>query len=130
MNFIEQIADHLEFVGIGTCATDESEGNIHWGNLPDSPDECACVFSTDTSYPGSDKGARIQITTRGKVGDWRTPYELACRITDELAEFSGFLSGDGPQARFDVVDSAHGMGLDDSGRHVYTSNYIVFYCNY
>lgn len=130
MNFIEQIADHLEFLGIGIKATDEHEGNIHWGNMPDKPDLCACVFSTDTSYPGSEKGARIQISTRGEVGNWRDPYELACRITEALVDYEGFLSGDGPDARFDVVNSAQGMGIDDSGRHVYTSNYIVYYCDY
>ena len=129
MNLIEQIAQHLEFCGLGFCATQEEPGDIFFGHMPDEPDEAVCVFSTDSGYGGSETGARIQIMTRGKVGDARTPYERACAITRELEGFSGYLAGDGPFARIDTVNSAHGMGADTSGRELYTSNYTVAYCD-
>lgn len=130
MNLIEQIADHMEFCGLGVCATLEHEGDLYWGQMPESPDAAVCVFSTDTAYPGSTSGARIQIMCRGAVGDARTPYERACAITDELGDFLGFLSGDGPYARIEVTNSAQGVGLDTRGRHIYVSNYRVYYCDY
>lgn len=130
MNLIEQFAKHLEFLGFGDYASEESDGNIFWANLPDKPDEAICVFSEDSGYPGSTSGARIQIYTRGEVGDAKMPYETACRITEEVRGFVGFLCGDGAYVRIDVTNSAQGMGLDDSGRHIFSSNYVVYYCDY
>lgn len=130
MNLLEQVARHLEFVGIGNVSTEENEGDIFYGHLPDQPGSAVCVFSTDSGYAGSEDGARIQIYTRGVVGDTKTPYERACRITDELRDFMGFLAGDGPDVQIKVINSAQGMGLDTSGRHIYVSNYRVFYCDY
>ena len=36
VNLIEQVANHLEFLGLGLCATEEQDGNIFWGHLPGS----------------------------------------------------------------------------------------------
>ncbi|MBR3795963.1 MAG: hypothetical protein IKK34_08045 [Clostridia bacterium] len=130
MNLLEQVARHLEFVGIGNMATYEEAGDIYYGYLPDKPESAVCVFSSDSAYPGSKDGARIQIYTRGVVGDAKTPYELACRITDELRGYMGFLAGDGPDVQIEVINSAQGMGLDSSGRHIYSSNYRILYCDY
>ena len=88
VNLIEQMANHLEFLGLGLCATEEQDGNIFWGHLPDSPDCAICIFSTDTGFSGRKDGARIQIYTRGGVGDAQWPYETACRITEELEGLS------------------------------------------
>ena len=58
MNLLEQIAAHLELCGFGTVATAQQDGNIHWGRMPDQPDDCICVYSTDSAYPGAENGAR------------------------------------------------------------------------
>lgn len=129
MNLMEWIVDHLESVGLGTAATQEHDGDIFWGHMPDAPDCAVCVFPTDAAYPGSASGARIQIMCRGAVGDAKTPYERACAITGELEGFLGFLGGHGPYARVEVVNSAQGLGLDTRGRHIFVSNYRVFYCD-
>ena len=129
MNLIEMIAKHLEFCEIGVYASQEEPGDIFFGHMPDEPDNAVCVFSSNSGVAGSDAAARVQIMTRGPVGDVRTPYERACAITGELDGFSGYLCGDGPYARFDTVNSAQGMGMDDRGRELYTSNYTVAYCD-
>ena len=130
MNLIEHIADHLDFEGIGVLSTKEHDGNIFWGHLPDAPEEAIVVNSTDSQYPGSETGARIQIMCRGKVGDTRIPYELACRISELLADYTGFLHGDGPYVQIEVMSTALGAGLDKSGREYYTNNYRVKYCDW
>lgn len=128
MNLIEHIADHLDFEGFGQISTIEQDGNIFWGEMPDSPDLSICVYSTDSGYGGSEDGARIQIMCRGAVGDVRTPYELSCSITDALADYNGYLHGDGPKVIIEALQTALGAGIDTSGRHFYSSNYRVYYC--
>ena len=128
MNLLEQIAKHLEFCGFGNVPSDTVQGNIHWGNMPDQPDRCICVFSSDSGYGGSEGGARIQVYVRAKTT--REAYELSQAITEELAEFEGFLGGDGAHACFDVINSAAGLGADTKKRELYSSNYLVHYCDY
>ena len=128
MNLIEHIADHLDFEGVGKLATLEEDGNIFWGDMPDKPDNAVCVYSTDSSYGGSESGARIQIMCRGEVGDIRTPYELSCYITELLQDFNGFLHGDGPMVIIEALTTALGSGTGTTGRHYYSSNYQVRYC--
>ena len=100
VNLIEQMANHLEFLGLGLCAT------------------------------GRKDGARIQIYTRGGVGDTQWPYEMACRITEELEGFIGFMAGDGVSVRVETVNSAQGLGTDTRGRELYSSNYLIYYCDF
>ena len=128
MNLLEQIAKHLEFCGFGNVPNEITPGNIHWGKMPDQPDTCICVFSSDTGYGGSDNGARIQIYVRSKTT--REAYELAQAITDELVDFDGFLGGDGAHACIDLINSATGLGADTKKRELYSSNYLVHYCDY
>lgn len=130
VNLIEQMANHLEFLGLGLCATEEQDGNIFWGHLPDKPDCAICIFSTDTGFSGRKDGARIQIYTRGGVGDTQWPYEMACRITEELEGFIGFMAGDGVSVRMETVNSAQGLGTDTRGRELYSSNYLIYYCDF
>lgn len=87
-------------------------------------------FSTDTGFSGSKDGARIQIYTRGGVGDAQWPYETACRITEELEGFIGFMAGDGVSVRVETVNSAQGLGTDTRGRELYSSNYLIYYCDF
>lgn len=129
MNLIEEVARHLEFAGIGYMATAEEDGDIFFGHMPDEPDEAVCVFSSDSARPGDEDGARIQVMTRGVVGDARTPYERALKVTEALDGFTGFLAGDGPMADVEVVMSARGVGRDTSGRELYASTYAVTYCD-
>ena len=126
MNLIEQIARHLAQCGFGTIANERHDGNIHWGRMPDQPDDCICVYSTDTAYPGSPQGARVQIMNR--ASDPREAYETSAGIAAALAEWDGFLAGDGAQVSVSIINSAHGMGPDAKMREIYVSNIRVRYC--
>ena len=126
MNLLEQIARHLELCGFGIAADEERDGNIHWGRMPDSPDDCICVYSTNSATPGDEQGARIQIMNRsvepGKA------YEVAYDIACELDDFIGFLAGDGSMAHITVESSAVGLGADTKKRELYSTNIRVRYC--
>ena len=54
----------------------------------------------------------------GGVGDAQWPYEMACRITEELEGFIGFMAGDGVSVRVETVNSAQGLGTDTRGREL------------
>lgn len=128
MNLIEQIASHIEFVGLGALNTDEQEGNVFWGNMPDAPDECVCVYSTDSAYAGSEDGARVQIIVRAKTT--KKTYEWSQAIAEEFAEFNGFLCGDGAMVDIAAINTSCGLGADTKRREMYSSNFRVKYCNY
>ena len=126
MNLLEQVAYHLEFCGFGTVATAEADGNIHWGRMPDQPDECICVFSYDTATPGAPQGARVQVINRAKSP--RVAYETSANIARELEDFSGFLAGDGAMATITVENAATGIGADIKKRELYSSTFRMHYC--
>ena len=127
MNLIEQIALHLQFCGLGAVSTKEAHGDIYWGRMPDEPDQCICVFSTDTGTPGANGNpARIQIMTRSKSTKWA--YTKACEIAGEFDRFNGFLAGDGPQVITDVINSGAGLGADAKKRELYSTNIYCRYC--
>lgn len=128
MNLIEQFAIHLEFLGFGMVSTEESEGNIFWGLMPDRPDECICVFSTDSGVGGSYHPARIQVIVRGK--STKAAYELSQAIAEALDEYDGYLMGDGARASIGILNASVGLGTDNKKREMYSSNYLVHYCNY
>lgn len=128
MNLIEQFARHIEFCGFGQVSDREVEGNIFWGTMPDQPDNAVCVFSTDSGYGGYDDGARVQVIVRAKTT--KAAYELSQSIVEELAEFDGYLAGDGARARIDVINASAGLGVDDKRRDMYSSNFLVHYCNF
>ena len=127
-NLLEQIARHIEFLGFGTVADAETDGDIFYGRMPDAPDACICVFSTDSSYCGSDDGARIQIYTRARTT--KAAYELSQAIAEELIGFDGFLAGDGAHANISKINTSAGLGTDEKNRELYSSNFLVQYCNY
>ncbi len=127
MNLMEELAAHLEYCGFGTAASAEQDGNIHWGRMPDSPDDCICVFSTDSGVGGVDSTARFQIMNRAR--STRTAYETSFAIAQELDDFSGFLHGDGRSVNIEVVNAATGLGPDSVKREVYVTNIAVKYCN-
>lgn len=128
MNLIEQFAKHLEFLGFGTVSDAENEGDIFWGLMPDQPDNCVCVFSTDSGYGGSEDGARIQVVTRAK--NTRIAYELSQNIAEALVDFDGYLGGDGARAFVTVLNASAGLGADGKKREMYSSNFLVHYCNF
>lgn len=125
---LEQFARHIEFCGFGTVADRETDGNIFWGLMPDEPDDAVCVFSTNSGYGGSDDGARIQLIVRSK--STKKAYELSQAIAEELADFDGYLAGDGAKASIQVLNASAGVGADDKKRDMYSSNFLVYYCNY
>lgn len=126
MNLLEELVTHLEWCGLGSAATAEADGNLHWGRMPDSPDDCACVFSTDSGVGGPDSTARFQIMTRARSG--REAYEWSWRIGQELHGFAGFLHGDGREAQIEVINAAAGLGPDTKKREIYVTNIAVKYC--
>ena len=126
MNLMEQVARHLEFVGFGTVADDDTEGDIFYGHMPDKPDECVCVFSSDSAYAGAPQGARVQIATRGKSSS--SAYDRSQAIAEELADYIGYLAGDGSWTRIKVVNASAGLGADAVRRHLYSTNIRVYYC--
>ena len=127
MNLLEELARHLEFCGFGTFADENTDGDIHWGRMPDSPDDCICVNSTDSGVGDADSPARIQIMNRAR--ETKTAYELSYKIAQELDGFKGFLNGDGRDVRIKVINSATGMGPDGKKREIYVTNIVVKYCN-
>lgn len=127
MNILEELAEHLAFCGFGSTATAEEDGDICWGRMPDEPDDCTCIFSSDTGTGGPDSPGRFQIMTRAR--STRKAYELSCAIGEELDGFHGFLHGDGRQTIIEVVNAGTGMGADTKKREVYVTNIRVKYCN-
>lgn len=128
MNLLEHLALHLDFEGLGTAAAADHDGDIHWGLMPDAPDDCICCFSTDSGVPGEPSGARIQIYTRSRSNI--RAYERAVAITETLEGFHGFLHGDGPDVSIETINSAAGLGADSKQRALYASNFRVRYCDY
>lgn len=127
MNLLEQFARHIEFLGHGTVADAETDGDIFWGWTPDSPDDCITVFSTDSAYAGSATGARIQMIVRGKTS--KSAYERSQAIVEDLAEFEGYLAGDGARVYVEVINASAGIGSDNRKREMYSSNFRVYYCD-
>lgn len=127
MNLLEELARHLEFCGFGTVADENTDGDIHWARMPDSPDDCICVYSTDSGVGGADSPARIQIMNRAR--ETKTAYELSYKIAQELDRFKGFLNGDGRDVNIEVINSAAGLGPDGKKREIYVTNIVVKYCN-
>ena len=128
LNLLEQFARHLEFLGFGAVADSSSDGDIFWGLMPDKPDDCICVFSTDSGYGGSDNGARIQIMVRAKTT--RKAYEWSQAIAEALVDYDGFLAGDGAKVSIEVLNASCGLGADTKKRELYSTNLLVYYCNY
>lgn len=126
INLIEQLAQHIEFLGLGKMIDDDGVGDVSWGFMPDLPDECVTVFSTDSGVPGGRSGARIQIIVRGR--STRAAYERSQEIADALDDFEGYLNGDGLHATIEVVNASAGLGTDTKRRELYSSNFIVHYC--
>ena len=127
MNLIEQFARHIEFLGYGTVADSETAGDIFWGWMPDTPDACVTVYSTDSSYAGSPGGARIQMIVRDKYP--ADAYERSQAIVEALAEYDGYLAGDGARAYIEVLNASVGLGGDTKKRELYSSNFRVYYCD-
>ncbi len=127
MNLLEELARHLEFCGFGIVADEDTDGTIFWGRMPDSPDDCVCVFSTDSGVGGTDSRARFQIMNRAQ--ETKSAYELSYSIAQELDDFNGFLGGDGRQVIIEITNAATGLGPDTKKREIYVTNIAVKYCN-
>ena len=121
MNLIEAIAHHLETVGLG-----EVDRDLFWGRMPDQPDDCACVFCTDSGRPGDDKPARIQIITRSR--STRRAFERSEAIAEALDDEHCYLCWDDRWAEIESINTSAGLGADDKTRELYASNYYVHYC--
>ena len=127
MNLIEQVARHLEWLGFGTMADANTDGDIFWAWMPDSPDDSVCVYSSDSGYAGSEDGARIQIITRGKTA--KAAYERSQAIVEALAETEVYLGGDGAHASISLINASAGIGADTKMREQFSSNFRILYCD-
>lgn len=58
----------------------------------------------------------------------KAAYEVSQAIVEELAEFEGYLAGDGARASIGVLNASQGLGPDSKKRELYASNFRVFYC--
>ena len=128
MNLLEEFARHIEFLGFGTVSTNETAGNIFWAWMPDTPDDCVAVYSSDSAYAGSPNGARIQMLVRGRTA--KSAYELSQAIVEELVDFTGYLAGDGAHVSIEVENASAGLGPDNKKRELFSSNFRVYYCDY
>ena len=128
MNLLEQFARHIEFLGYGTVSDNEHAGDIFWGWTPDSPTDCITVFSSDSAYAGAPNGARIQMIVRGR--NTKAAYERSQAIVEDLAEFEGYLAGDGARVSIEVINASAGIGSDNKKREMFSSNFRVRYCDY
>lgn len=126
MNLLEELTKHLEWCGLGTMPTEEEDGDLYWGRMPDTPDNCTTVFSTDSGTGGPNSTARFQIMVRSK--QTRYAYERAYDIGQALEDFNGFLHGDGPHVAAEVINAACGLGADTKKREIYVTNVMVRYC--
>lgn len=127
MNLLEEIARHLEFCGLGVVADETTDGDIHWARMPDAPDDCICVYSTDSGVGGPDSTARFQIMNRAK--STKKAYEVSYAIAQELDDYNGFLFGDGRSVKIEIINAASGLGPDTKKREVYVTNIAVKYCD-
>ena len=132
MNLLEQFARHIEFLGFGDVADEEHDGTIFYGRMPDTPDRCVCVFSSDSQFGGSDKPARIQLYVRDKFT--KDAYEYSQAIVEGLlgsdGVFDGFLAGDGAHVSIEAINTSNGIGTDSRNRELYSSNFYVYYCDF
>lgn len=116
MTILEHLLVHLEWAGLGVVADGETPGDLFLGEMPPSPDACLCLMSADMGI--GTEGARIEIFVRGERGDYLTPHRRLARVTAALADFHGFLHGDGPDADITVLSGGEGRGADTLGRHL------------
>lgn len=119
MNLLEQLAAHLEYCGLGIRNED-----IFWGRMPDTPDECICLFCQDRGRPG--EPAQIQVVCRSPFP--RQAFENACDIAFELDDYTGFLAGDGMAVGITALASGTGMGPDARKREMYSTLLSVRVC--
>lgn len=84
---LEEFAQLLDVLDIGTYQATGTGGSVFLGELPDTPDLAVAI----ATYPGGEADARlgyddlrVQFKIRGPHGDYRTGRALARRIYDDL----------------------------------------------
>ena len=116
MTDLEHLLQHLEWAGFGTVSDEAVPGDLFLGEMPPAPDSCLCLMSADMGI--GTEGARIEVFVRGERGDYLAPHRRLARVTEHLADFHGFLHGDGPFADITVLSGGEGRGADSLGRHL------------
>ena len=123
---LEDMTKHLAFLGLGTIADEHQDGDLFYGLMPESPDAAVCFMASDAAMPGASQGARLQLIIRDMTV--RTAVRRIQKILDALDGFDGYLAGSGPRAIIQVESGAHGLGVDDRRRPMYSANLRVWYC--
>jgi len=145
---LNDIAWYLHNQDIITYDPRGLSGNIFIDTLPNNPDEAVALYNTaGTGELGIDiDELGMQVITRG-TRDPRVAYDLAWDIYNKLHGFgTGYLTEDGAffldptfpadveatritdiqatDAPFHISSSKDGT-TDNSGRHLYSTNYII-----
>ena len=60
----------------------------------------------------------------------KAAYERSQAIVEDLAEFEGYLAGDGARVSIEVINASAGIGSDNKKREMFSSNFRVRYCDY
>ena len=123
---LEDMTRHLAFLGLGTIPDMINDGDLFYGLMPEKPDQAVCLMASDAAMPGAQEGARLQLIVRALTV--REATQRMQWILDRLDGFDGFLAGDGPKALIRVESGAHGLGVDDKRRPLYSANLRVWYC--
>ena len=125
MNLLEECVRHLEYLGFGTAADEERDGNLFYGRLPEKDGVTVSVMASDAGVPGS--GARLEFVVRAEND--RDAFEVCDGIARALDGFEGFLMGWGRRVSMRLINGAHGLGADERRRALYACNVRVFYCS-
>lgn len=119
---IKDILEETSSLGL-TFATD-----LFISEMPDSPDECVCVYDTggEAAWPDyTYEKPTVQVRVRGEKGQYRSAHLLAQGIRDTL---NGTANDTRNGARYigiwDVSDVLF-VGYDDNRRPLLTLNFRI-----
>lgn len=128
MTFLEEFAQLLEHLGLGTYAPESVGGTIYLATLPTAPDECMAI----ARYGGGESDSRlaydepsIQVRVRGTAADARTSEQQAQDVYDAVHGL-GMRELVGSTWLQLIVGTQGGpiyIGRDGNGRHEYTVNF-------
>lgn len=127
MTLLEEVAQLLAELGIGTYKPTGADGTIYLLQLPQSPDVAVAV----TPYTGANGDAglpydtpRFQIRCRGSKNDKTAGYALAKSVWDAVQGLgSRYLPGGTWMVQCVGVTNGPGfMGFDENGRDEYAVN--------
>jgi hypothetical protein len=128
MTLLEEFAQLLEHLGLGTYTPEGVGGTIYLAALPTTPDECMAI----ARYGGSESDSRLpydepsmQVRVRGTAADARTGEQQAQDVYDALHGLGSreLAGGTWLQLAIGVNGGPAYIGRDGNGRHEWTVNF-------